>query len=183
MISRRADSSAGKDSEEHTRTDCQAHAEKQHRHIDVEIGLVGKGIFGQPGHDESQRPVGQHHAQSRADQGKQQRLRQQLPHNPEAAGSHRRAHRQFVLPRRAPRQQQNRNIAATNRQQQGHRPEKQIKRAPKVAHVILAHSSNRDPKLLRVGIRPLLFELLQQGTNLRFGGFGPTPGFSFRFAS
>ena len=83
----------------------------------MEIGFVRKRIFGQPGHDESQRPVGQHHAQPRADQGQQQRLRQQLAHNPETAGSHRRAYRQFVLARRAPCQQQDRNVGATNRQQ------------------------------------------------------------------
>src|SRR5258708_18995572 len=45
------------------------------------------------------------------------RLCQQLPHNPHAARTHRRPHGELMLPRRTPRQQQDRHVSAADRQQ------------------------------------------------------------------
>ena len=45
-----------------------------------------------------------------------QRLGQQLPQQARTTGADRRAHREFMLPRRAPRQKQDRNIAAADQQ-------------------------------------------------------------------
>ena len=104
-------------SKKHTRQHCQANAESQNREIYVEVGFVGEGIFGQPRHDEPQGTVGQQHAQSRPNHGEQQRLSQQLPHQPESGCSHGRAYCKLVLAGGTSRQQQNRNIAATNHQQ------------------------------------------------------------------
>ena len=65
---------------------------------------AGKESDGQPGGHQRQAPPRDEHAERPARHGDRQRLGEQLPHNPAARRSQRRAHRQFVLPLRAARQ-------------------------------------------------------------------------------
>ena len=76
--------------------------------------------------DARQNSVRRQHAQRDADGGQQQRLGQQLANDAAALRPHRGAHRELVLPRRALRQQQNRHVSASDRQQQCDRAEEQI---------------------------------------------------------
>ena len=53
----------GEESEDNSAEDCQAHAEKQDRQVDVEVGFVGIGVVGKPGNDEPDRSIGDEHSQ------------------------------------------------------------------------------------------------------------------------
>src|SRR5580704_2079183 len=68
-----------------------------------------------------------------------------------------------MLPRRGARQQQNGNIAASNQQQQGNRPEEQIERSTKLLDEILVEPNHMQiPEVLREILRRLLPELSNQ---------------------
>jgi len=74
------------------------------------------------GHDKSQALDRQAPRPAAPLSEEQQCFRQELPYNPKTGGAKRRPHRQFVLPRGAPSQQQNGNIAETYRQEQSTAP-------------------------------------------------------------
>ena len=115
--------------------DGQAHAEDQHRHIDVEVGLMRKGIFGQSRDDRADRLVSSDHSKSCPGNRKEQRFGQQLPHDLEASGANGSPCGELMLAGRASRQQQNRKVAAANRQEKRHRSEKQVHRPLQLAGV------------------------------------------------
>ena len=91
--------------------------------------------------------------------------------NARASGAHRRAHREFVLARRAAGQQQDGNIAAANRQQQRHRPEQQHQRRPDLLHEPLVQPLHLHPEAVRRKmLRCLLGKLLKQRLELGIDG-------------
>ena len=103
----------------------------------------------------------------RARQGNRQRFGQQLPDNPPACRSQRRAHRQFMLPLRAARQQQNRHIGAADQQQRRHRAEEQIQRRPHRFRVQIRDAAQIHAEAVGIARRRLFGELFEQ--RLQFG--------------
>ena len=77
-----------------------------------------------------------------------QALRQQLPHQPPAVRAQRAPHREFLAPRRCPRQQQVRQVHAHNQQNHSHRAPQHDQRPPQLAaHIIL--QPNQLPRVVR----------------------------------
>src|SRR3984885_1194160 len=109
----------GKQAEDDSAQYCQSHAEIENRKVDVEVRFVGIGVIGQPRDEEPDRPISDKDSQTRSNQGYEKRFGEKLAHDAKAAGSHGRAHRKLMLTRCAPCEEQDREISAADREQQG----------------------------------------------------------------
>ena len=67
-----------------------------------------------------------------------------------------------MLPRGAARQQQNGNIAASDRQQQPYGPEQQGERPAQLVHVVVADAAHHEHVLFWKVIRGFFGELLEE---------------------
>src|SRR5579864_1435894 len=98
--------------------------------MEVKVGLVGERVFRQAGHNKSKALVGENHAETRARESQDQRFGEKLADDANRAGSHRGADRKFMLAGGASGQQQDGDIAASNRQEQTHGAKEQIESRP-----------------------------------------------------
>src|SRR5271168_3164674 len=96
-------------------------------------------------------PPGSQDSERRAGQGKQNRLRQKLADEPSAAGSQGSSHRELVLPRGAPREQQDRSVGAADDQQQ-HSCGKQTGNGASRTPYVAAQSDNSNARVLPIEI-------------------------------
>ena len=92
----------------------------------MKVGLVREGLFREPGDNEPEALVSEEHAETTPSQGQNQRFGEQLADDAAPAGPHRGTHGEFMLTRGAASEQKNRDIAATNGQQQSYGAKKQI---------------------------------------------------------
>ena len=131
--------------EQHARSQRHRDAEKKYGQVDTNHHLGGERRFGKQILHQSQSSVRSEHAQRRSNHREKERVSEQLTNDPEAARADSGSYRQFMLPRRAPRQQQNRDIPASDHQQQHHRPKEQIQCPAQGANHPVVQAHAREP--------------------------------------
>ena len=113
-------------------------------------GLEPRNVGRLSGHQRPGRPVGDHQADDAAGKAEDDRLGQQLPEQPAAAGPHRHADRELTLTRRRTRQQQVGDVRAGDQQHQADRTEQHEERP---LHVTDDHVAQRSGGKRKAGVR------------------------------
>ncbi len=101
--------------------------------VEREVERDRAASVGQEPDDEAAGPAGEQDPGRRAQQGQQYALGEQLPRQPQAPRTHRQPHRDLVLPRRGPRQQQLRDVGAGDEQYHADHHEEREQRFPVLA--------------------------------------------------
>ena len=116
--------------------------------MDVKISFVGERLLREPLNYEPQAPVCEQHAETRANERKNDRLGKQLSDNASPAGPYGRAHGKLMLAGRASREQQNGDVAAANRQQQPYGAKEQIEGFAYLVRYPIAQVLDGNPLLV-----------------------------------
>lgn len=116
--------------------------EDKHGHIELDRRFVRKRKLRQIRSNHPDSFVREQDPKPGARKRKKQRFRQQLANDSDPARAYCRAHRKLMLPRSRPCQQKDRDIGATDHQQQGDRAKQQIERAPKIFHELFVETND-----------------------------------------
>ena len=146
--------------------------------MDVKVSFVRERLLREPGDHEPEAPVCEQHTETAASEGQNERFGEQLAYDAAPAGPHGGAHGKFMLAGRAPREQQNGDVAAANGQQQPYGAKKQIEGfADLVRYPIAQVLDGNLLVVLWIVIGCLFCEFLEIGLQFCHSGFRLDSGF------
>src|SRR3984885_13213948 len=146
--------------------------------MDVKISFVGERLLREPVDHQPKAPVCEQHTETGANERKNDRLGKQLPYDASPAGPYGGAHRKLMLASRAPREQQNGDVAAANGQQQPYGAKEQIEGFAYLVRYPIAQVLDGNPLVvLWIVIGCLFCEFLEIGLQFCRSGFRLDSGF------